>query len=66
MHRIPSELSCLIISFLIVFWLLLRAEVKLALASDLLGSLLVVTPHSLLFLKLLEHQGLLVAVDDLI
>ena len=55
-----------IISLLIDFWLLLCAEVKLALASDLLVSLLGVAPHSLLFLKLLKHQGLLVAVDDLI
>ena len=47
-------------------WLLLCAEAQLALASDLLGLLLDVAPHSLLFLKLLEHQGLLVAVDDLI
>ena len=41
-------------------------KLELALARDLLVSLLVVTSHSLLFLKLLEHQGLLVAVDDLI
>ena len=46
--------------------LLWSAEAQLALARDLLVSLLVVTSHSLLFLKLLEHQGLLVAVDDLI
>ena len=55
-----------IISLSNIWLLLLCAEAQLALASDLLGLFLDVAPHSLLFLKLLEHQGLLVAVDDLI
>ena len=39
---------------LLDIWLLLCAKVQLALARDLLGLLLDVAPHSLLFLKLLE------------
>ena len=65
---ITLVLTLISVTSLIILFVVGQAcfKLELDLARDLLGLLLDVAPRSLHFLKLLEHQGLLIAVDDLI